>query len=230
MTSLVRFIMQRLKLKVNEAKSAVAQPQQRKFLGFSFSDGPTVLRTIAPKALERFKQRIRDITRRARGASVETIMAELASVYAGLARLFRILRNAPSAAGSHALGSGAASVCLVATMENTTPSPGSTDRPRGLSMVGGRYRRQCARTLAPGPIQGPLTRVKQCLLSIARSSCIGQGALAIAARTAVYGPVCTVVWEGRSRKAPPYPDLRLEADQREVALDDASCSHNGCGA
>jgi hypothetical protein len=25
-------------------------------------------------------------------------------------------------------------------------------------------------------------------------------------RTAVYGPVCTVVWEGRSREAPPYPD------------------------
>ena len=89
MTSLMRFITQRLKLKVNETKSAVAQPQQRKFLGFSFSDGPTVLRTIVPKALERFKQRIRDITRR----SVETIMAELA-------RLFRILRNASSAVGS----------------------------------------------------------------------------------------------------------------------------------
>src|ERR1035437_292349 len=26
-------------------------------------------------------------------------------------------------------------------------------------------------------------------------------------RTAVYGPVRTVVWEGRSREAPPYPDL-----------------------
>ncbi len=83
MTSLMRFITQRLKLKVNKTKSAVAQPQQRKFLGFSFSDGPTVLRTIAPKALERFEQRIRDITRRARGASVETIMAELATYMRG---------------------------------------------------------------------------------------------------------------------------------------------------
>jgi RNA-directed DNA polymerase len=83
MTSLVRFITQKPKLKVNEAKSAVAQPRQRKFLGFSFSDGPTVMRTIAPKALERFKQRIRDITRRARGTSVETIMAELATYMRG---------------------------------------------------------------------------------------------------------------------------------------------------
>jgi hypothetical protein len=29
----------------------------------------------------------------------------------------------------------------------------------------------------------------------------------------VYGPVCTVVWEGRSREAPPYPDLLAEAAQ-----------------
>src|SRR5674476_1082423 len=33
-------------------------------------------------------------------------------------------------------------------------------------------------------------------------------------RTAVYGPVCTVVWEGRSRKAPPYPDWRAPASRR----------------
>ena len=46
-------------LKVNEAKSAVARPQERKFLGFSFATGPEVKRTIAPKSLERFKQRIR---------------------------------------------------------------------------------------------------------------------------------------------------------------------------
>jgi RNA-directed DNA polymerase len=83
MTSMTRFITQKLKLKVNEAKSAVAQPQQRTFLGFSFSDGPVVLRIIAPKALERFKQRIREITRRAKGVSLETIMAALASYMRG---------------------------------------------------------------------------------------------------------------------------------------------------
>ena len=66
MESVTRFITQKLKLKVNEAKSAVARPQERKFLGFSFTAGPEVKRVIAPKALERFKKRIREITRRAK--------------------------------------------------------------------------------------------------------------------------------------------------------------------
>ena len=83
MESVTRFITQRLKLKVNEAKSAVARPQERKFLGFSFTAGPEVQRAIAPKALERFKQRIRDITRRAKGVSMETTMEELAPYLRG---------------------------------------------------------------------------------------------------------------------------------------------------
>ena len=94
MESVSRFITQKLKLKVNEAKSAVALPQQRKFLGFSFTAGPEVKRVIAPKALNQFKQRIREITRRAKSVSIETTMDGVGSVYAGLARLFRLLRNA----------------------------------------------------------------------------------------------------------------------------------------
>jgi RNA-directed DNA polymerase len=77
MKSITRFITQKLKLKVNEAKSSVARPQERKFLGFSFTAGPNVKRTIAPKSLDRFKQRIRAITQRAKGISIETTMEEL---------------------------------------------------------------------------------------------------------------------------------------------------------
>ena len=77
MESVTRFITQKLKLKVNEAKSAVARPQERKFLGFSFTAGPEVKRVIAPKALDRFKERIREITRRAKSVSMETTMAQL---------------------------------------------------------------------------------------------------------------------------------------------------------
>jgi len=83
MESITRFITQKLKLKVNEAKSAVAQPQERKFLGFSFTAGPEVKRVIAPKAVDRFKQRIREITRRAKGVSMETTMEELAPYMRG---------------------------------------------------------------------------------------------------------------------------------------------------
>jgi len=68
---------------VNEAKSAVARPQERKFLGFSFAIGPEVKRVIALKALDRFKKRIREITRRAKSVSMETTMDELAPYMRG---------------------------------------------------------------------------------------------------------------------------------------------------
>jgi RNA-directed DNA polymerase len=83
MESISRFITQKLKLKVNEAKSAVARPQERKFFGFSFTAGPVIRRTIAPKSLERFKQRIREITRKAKGVSIKTTMEELATYMRG---------------------------------------------------------------------------------------------------------------------------------------------------
>jgi RNA-directed DNA polymerase len=77
MESITRFISQKLKLKVNESKSAAARPQERKFLGFSFTSGPEIKRAIAPKALERFKERIREITARAKGVSITSTMEEL---------------------------------------------------------------------------------------------------------------------------------------------------------
>ncbi len=78
MQSVSRFIQRRLKLKVNETKSAVARPQERKFLGFSFTGGAGVKRRIAPKALLRCKQRVRELTRRTRGISLEQMTKELA--------------------------------------------------------------------------------------------------------------------------------------------------------
>ena len=83
MESITRFITQKLQLRVNETKSAVARPQERKLLGFSFSAGPETKRMIAPKALERFKHRIRETTRRAKGVSMEATIAELASYLRG---------------------------------------------------------------------------------------------------------------------------------------------------
>ena len=55
----------------------MARPQERKFLGFSFTAGPEVKRVIAPKALDRFKRRVREITIRAKGVSIETTMEEM---------------------------------------------------------------------------------------------------------------------------------------------------------
>jgi RNA-directed DNA polymerase len=65
MASMSRFLTNRLKMKVNEAKSAVARPEERKFLGFSIGhDGSE--RRIAPNALAKFRARIREITCRTR--------------------------------------------------------------------------------------------------------------------------------------------------------------------
>ena len=104
MESVTRFITQKLKLKVNEAKSAVARPQERKFLGFSFTAGPEVKRVIAPKALDRFKRRIREITRRAKGVSIETTIEELAPYMRGWRSYFGFCETPEVLIGSDSLG------------------------------------------------------------------------------------------------------------------------------
>jgi RNA-directed DNA polymerase len=83
MASITRFITTKLKLKVNEQKSAVAQPWERKFLGFSFTNGEEPKRRIAPKAILRFKERVRELTRRTRGVSIERMATELAQYLRG---------------------------------------------------------------------------------------------------------------------------------------------------
>jgi len=80
MTGIERFLEKRLKLKVNKAKSAVAKPSVRKFLGFSFTGGKEPRRRIAPQAIARFKAKVRELTRRTCGKSLEQIVKEL-SVY-----------------------------------------------------------------------------------------------------------------------------------------------------
>jgi RNA-directed DNA polymerase len=83
MESVTRFISQRLKLKVNPEKSAVARPQERKFLGFSFTRNGEPKRRIAPKAVNRFKERVRELTRRTRGVSLARMAEELGRYLTG---------------------------------------------------------------------------------------------------------------------------------------------------
>jgi RNA-directed DNA polymerase len=81
--SITGFIARRLKLTVNEQKSAVARPAERKFLGFSFTGAKEPKRRIAPKALVRFKLKVRELTGRTRGISIERMTKELASYLRG---------------------------------------------------------------------------------------------------------------------------------------------------
>jgi RNA-directed DNA polymerase len=75
--SLKRCISTQLKLKVNESKSAVAEPRERKFLGFSFTWTEAPKRRIAPKAVQRFRERVRELTSRTRGMGIEQMANEL---------------------------------------------------------------------------------------------------------------------------------------------------------
>ncbi|GJH08870.1 RNA-directed DNA polymerase (Reverse transcriptase) [Caballeronia temeraria] len=77
MAGLKAFLTSKLKLTVNETKSAVAEPHTRKFLGFTFGTRDHVKRRIAPKALSRFKERIREMTQRSHGVSVDQLIGML---------------------------------------------------------------------------------------------------------------------------------------------------------
>lgn len=83
MTGIERFLAKRLRLKVNKAKSAVAKPSVRKFLGFSFTYGSEPRRRIAPQAIARFKARVRELTRRTCGRSLAQTVKELSAYLTG---------------------------------------------------------------------------------------------------------------------------------------------------
>ena len=80
MENVTRWITRKLKLKVNHEKSAVDRPSGRKFLGFSFMDGTEPRVRIAPESLARFKERVRELTRRTRTIWMDRMVNEL-SVY-----------------------------------------------------------------------------------------------------------------------------------------------------
>ena len=89
MENITKFLTRKLKLKVNESKSAVARPWERKFLGFTFLNTEKAHRTIAPAAIERFRQKVRKITRRQGGRSMEQTIACLKPYLVGWRGYFR---------------------------------------------------------------------------------------------------------------------------------------------
>lgn len=88
MASVCRFLTVHLRLKVNESKSAVVRPAEGKFLGFIISNDGSQ-RCIAPQALERFKDRVRELTGRTRGISLEKLVERLAPYLIGSRGYFR---------------------------------------------------------------------------------------------------------------------------------------------
>ena len=200
MESISRFITQKLKLKVNEAKSAVARPQERKFLGFSFTAGLDIKRTIAPKSLDRFKQRIRDITRRAKGASMKTIMEELAPYMRGWRGYFGFCQTPEVLV--------ALTRWVRLRLRAALWRQWKTPRRRRAALIALGVRGSCATWpaaamdpgISPGAKPSPWDSPMPTSNRSAYRPCSKR--VSVTSRTAVYGPVRTVVWEGRSREAP----------------------------
>lgn len=77
MEGLTHWLSRKLKLKVNAKKSAVAQPETRKYLGYSFRRGRKVRCVVSPDAVKRFKMRVRELTGRNTGRSLEQLIQPL---------------------------------------------------------------------------------------------------------------------------------------------------------
>lgn len=102
MESVTRFVERKLKLRVNPRKSAVGLVSQRKFLGFSFSTGKRIKRRISPQAKKRFKAKVRELTPRKIGRSLDSVIRKLSAYlrgwksYYGFCETPSVLRNMDS--------------------------------------------------------------------------------------------------------------------------------------
>jgi len=98
MASVTRLVSDSLRLTVNPLKSAVDRPWKRKFLGFTVSRNDKRLK-VADKAIDKLKDRVRELTRRTRGNRIEVIAAELREsllgwkAYFGIAEVLSPLRD-----------------------------------------------------------------------------------------------------------------------------------------
>jgi len=199
-----------LRLRVNVEKSAVARVWDRQFLGFSFwvASGSVVKRRVAPKALRKMKERVREMTSRTGGRSLVQVVRTLRSYLVGWRAYFRLaatpavfvqvgsVATSPTAhAPAQAVEAGTNDVSRVATAR--------------CSGRGTRHRRSLWPKLVAcgGPQSAPDRSAGQILRFTRRSTTCST--LTSTHRTAGCGPACPVVWEG-SRRAfspTPYPDF-----------------------
>jgi RNA-directed DNA polymerase len=196
MESVTRFITGKLKLKVNVSKSAVARPRQRQFVGFTFTGGRKPKRRIAPKAVVRFRRRIRELTRRTRGVSFRRMIDELSVYVRGWRGYFGFCQT-PSVLDD-----------LDSWIRRRMRGVIWKQWRRGRRRFAELKRRGVGADLAAqtaGSPHGPWRISRSPALSIAFPDAFfdSHGLPRLAARlhaqpdrTAVYGPVRTVVWEG----------------------------------
>src|SRR6202043_3040848 len=145
------------------------------------------------------KRRIRDITQRVKGVSMKTTMEELAPYMRGWRNFFGFCETPEVLV--------ALTRWVRLRLRAALWRQWKTPRRRRAAWAVVQYGRQRPWPMVHRPEQSPLTGAFQCILQIARSPLLVRSLLAQLLEPPRYGPVCQVVWEGRSREAPPYPDL-----------------------
>ena len=90
MSSLTTFLETRLKLTVNQEKSAVDRPWNRQFLGYGMTNHRTPQIKVGGKALERIKSKLRELGRKGRGKNVKRVIEELTPVLRGWSNYFKL--------------------------------------------------------------------------------------------------------------------------------------------
>ena len=91
MSSLERFLTERLRLRINRTKSAVARPWERKFLGYTVTVHRQAKLRVAPQSVRRFKDKVRTILRAGRGRNLRGVTEELTQVIRGWVAYFRMV-------------------------------------------------------------------------------------------------------------------------------------------
>jgi RNA-directed DNA polymerase len=206
MGSVGRFLTTRLRLTINRSKSAVARPGERRFLGFSISNDEEPIRQIAPQALRRFKTRVRELTRRTRGVSLNQMIASLTPYLVGWGNYYGFCQTPRVVHNLNAWIRRRLRMVVWRQWNNGEPATRNCDG-AVYPMFGRRWLR--VRRPVFGAWRGMPPSSKPCPTRIfARSTfpdwrCHRPHNLT---EPPWYGPVCPVVWEEGSREAPSYPD------------------------
>jgi len=142
MESGVRFVEDKLKLKVNREKSAVDRPWKRKFLGFSFLNDKAGTIRLAPKTLERCKEEIRKLTSRTLSVAMEERIRQINQYLRGWIGYFHVASAKKHCGELDQMATATTAHVPMETMEedvDTSPKPPGA----GRSRVGGVDDGQC---------------------------------------------------------------------------------------
>ena len=227
--SVTKFVTRTLRLQVNTEKSAVGRPWHRKYLGFCFTNDRNNPRIrVHWKTVKRFRQRVRQITARSRGRSVEQVVSELKSYFRGWWQYFGIAESLNRLAPlDHWVRRRLRA--LIWTQWKSRPEgdwlPGTkwngsnAAKRSGNTPAHAGHPPQGRRSVArPGPDhrlfpQGQLAHEQGQMgshrpagrtLPLART-CLPLERVRLISRTAAYGPVRAVVWEGLPERGVPIP-------------------------